>query len=484
MISSVIVSRYCIVGFCSVLVAAGCTFSPPNLGPDDPPTDGRPPDDSRPGEDARLPDAREACEGEELRLELRIGGQVATEGGGPYVEALIGDLVEISAAGSCAGSGEISYDWSFSPEEGIAATAAPTLASGPETFTVYATAAGSYTVTLTASAMGGAIQQTRAVTAIRAHAWQAAEVDGALGMGQVRDLSVGGGNLWIAAQGGPYSLPLAGPMNAFARVEHTGEDQIPAELQVVLFDERTDLLWFGRRSSDDGLYQLDMAVTPPASDQIDFDGEDALNGNADTRDIVAVGTNTIAITTSRGITAVDEGEDEFSGRIQPEGDNPAALVVANGRRMAGGRQLYDLENSAVFDLGVGGAMGSKISAMASDDESQVLWIGTNGEGVFTFDLRSNMVLEHFTDGDGGDLASDVIRALLIESAGPHEGDVWAATNQGVSRYISRRKTWLHMNEDHGLGGHVDLFSIAIDTSDNRRVLYAGSSTGVVYIRVP
>jgi hypothetical protein len=478
-ISSVIVSRYCIVGLSSFLLLSGCSFSPPSLGPGDPNApDARPPDDAAPDPDAR-PDASPGCGGDDLRLELRIGSTAVTEAGGPYAEVLLGDLVEISAEGSCAGDGAVSYEWSLSPMEGIAATAEPALADDPETFTVYPTVAGDYTVTLTARAPGGSTE-VRTVTAIRAHAWQEAEVDPALAMGAVRDMSVGRGNLWIAASGGPYALPLAGPTNAFTRVEPSGA-AVPADLQVALFDARTDFLWFGRRSSDDGIYRLNVAMQPPASVQIDFDRAEALGENAETHDIVAYASDTIVITTNRGITAVDGSEPEFAGLLQPDGQNPEALAYPRGRRFAGSRRLYDIDTNNVYDLGVGGP-DNKIRAMTADEQTEVLWIGTDADGVITFNLRNNQRLDVYTTGSG--LGSDKVRALLVESEGPHAGDVWVATDQGVSRYVSRRQAWIHMNDEHGLEGNVDLFAIAIDTSENRRVLYAGSSAGVVYIRVP
>lgn len=80
--------------------------------------------------------------------------------------------------------------------------------------------------------------------------------------------------------------------------------------------------------------------------------------------------------------------------------------------------------------------------------------------------------------------SNRVRAVVVESEGPYAGDVWAATNAGVSRYIRRRNTWIHMDADHGLTGHLDLLSLAIDTDQGRRVIYGGSRVGVVYIRKP
>jgi hypothetical protein len=115
------------------------------------------------------PDAGPGCEDGVLQPALRIDGTLVTEGQpGPVVEVLLGDLVTISAAGSCGGDGALSYEWAITPDD-IIATADKDPADGPTTFTVYPTAAGDYTVTLTVSAAGSAPVEKSAL-AIRAHA--------------------------------------------------------------------------------------------------------------------------------------------------------------------------------------------------------------------------------------------------------------------------------------------------------------------------
>jgi hypothetical protein len=427
------------------------------------------------------PDAGQECEGA-LRLELRIGGVAVTdEEPGPYVEALLGDVVEISAAGSCGGEGALTYEWAITPDDGILATAAPELTDGTTTFTVYPTAAGDYTVALTVRDADGMSVDTTAL-AIRAHAWQAATVPPALNMGEVRDLSVGGGNLWIAAGGGPFLLPLAGAPDAFAEVNETGST-VPNDLSAVLFDDRTDFLWFGRAADEGGAWRVDTTTTPtPQSVQIPWDDSDAINETAQALDIVTSGSDTIIVATSRGITAVDGNEPSFDGQTQPEGQNPAALATGSGRQLAGARQIYDLASGEQFDSGAGGS-DNRIRAMAIDTPSEDLWVGTDGNGVASFDLRTNMPIAVYTESDSG-LGSNAIRALLVEAEGPYAGDVWAATDSGVSRYIRARQTWFHMNEAHGLSGHLDLTALAIDTDQDRRVIYGGSAAGVVHIRKP
>jgi hypothetical protein len=424
------------------------------------------------------PDADPGCADGELRAVLRVGGTVVTEQPGPYVHALVGDLVEISAEGSCAYDDVLSYEWSISPDDGIMDTALPALAEEPETFSVYSATGGAYTVELTVRGSGG-MSVGKTVLAFQAHAWQATAAPSA---GPIADLDVGRGNLWIGSVNGLFSLPLAGAPDAIAPVLVNG-GSIPTDLQVVLLDDRTSFLWTGRSANTSGALRLDMTATPPTLEQIPFDGENALDDDAQVRDIVAFGTDTVVLATSRGITAVDGSEDFFSGRTQPEGQAPEALAFGTGRLVAGSQRIYNLNDpEGAFDTGVG--LGdSKIRTMAIDAANAELWLGTAGLGVVAFDLRDDVPRAAYTDSDSG-LGSNRILALQVETEGPYAGDVWAATDKGVSRYIRQRDTWIHMDEDHGLDGHVDVRALAIDTSENRRVIYGGTTAGVIYVRVP
>jgi PKD repeat protein len=482
-ISSAAVSKHYLACLSFLLLVPGCSFNPSPVegDPDDPPgdtPDARPPGDGAPGSDGRAPDAGPACDGAALQPVLRVAGTAATDGQqSPVVEVLLGDVVEISAANSCGGQGTLSYEWSISPEEGILATAAPALTEKPQTFEVYPTAAGDYTVTLTVRDAGGTMAETSAL-AIRAHGWQATAVPPA--MLEVRDLSVGGGNLWVASEGGAFSLPLAGPLGVFTPVAVTG-DTVPNDLNAVHFDARTQYLWFGHAGDLPGPWRLDTTMDPPASVQINWDVSAAFNGTAQTFDFIAFGTDTIIAATSKGITAVDGNESEFSGQIQPDDRNPAALGTGNGRRFAGAQRLYELpEEDVLFDIGTGAD--NKIRAIVNTS-SEALWIGTDTQGVVLFDLRTNTPGEPYNEANSG-LGSNKIRALVVEAGGPYAGDVWAATDAGVSRYISQRDTWIHMDAAHGLEGHLDLNTLAIDTDQGRRVIYGGSTAGVVYIRKP
>ena len=468
--------RFCIVGITLLLVVPGCSFRPPNLTDPGAYPDARPADDAGPEEP---PDAGPGCADGELRAVLRVGGAAVTEQPGPYVHALVGDVVEISAAGSCAGDDVLSYEWSIDPDDGIVDTALPALADGPETFSVYSATGGAYTVTLTLRGSGDRSEQA-SVVAFQAHGWQATA---APSVGVVADLDVGRGNLWIAGVHGLFSLPLAGPPDAIAPVEVNG-GTVPTALQVVLLDQDTGFLWVGRSASSDDASRLDLATDPPEIDRIPFDGSNALGDDAQVRDIVAFGGGSVVLATSRGITAVDGLEDRFSGRTRPDNQNPEAVTFGTGRLVAGSRRIYNLNDPAngIFDAGVGGA-DNKIRTMAIDAENRVLWLGTAGEGMVAFNLRDDTPLATYTDSNSG-LGSNTIRALAVESEGRHEGDVWAATDKGVSRYIRQRETWIHMDDDHGLEGHVDVRALTVDTSENRRVIYGGTTAGVVYIRVP
>jgi frataxin-like iron-binding protein CyaY len=426
------------------------------------------------------PDAGPGCEDGVLQPALRIDGTLVTEGQpGPVVEVLLGDLVTISAAGSCGGDGALSYEWAIMPDDGILATVAPALAEGPETFTLYPTIAGDYTVELTVRDSTG-VSAGRSVLAIRAHAWQVAPVEPALNMGEVRDLAVGGGNLWIASLGGPFKLPLAGPPDAFARVDVNGST-VPTDLSAVFFDGGTNYLWFGRAVDEDGPWRLDTTVPPPQSVQITWDHLDALDDTAQAFDIASF-EGTIIVATSKGITAKDPSDALFNGQTQPDGQNPTALAFGDGRQLAGSRLIYDLQSGQQFDSGAGGT-DNRIRTMAIDESNQDLWVGTDSNGVASFDLRDNVPIAVYTATNSG-LGSNIVRRVVVEAGGPYAGDVWAATDAGVSRFIRQRNAWIHMNDSHGLAGHLDLNTLVIDTDQGRRVIYGGSAAGVVYLRKP
>jgi hypothetical protein len=477
-ISSATVSQHRLACLFLLLISPGCSFDPPPLEgePGDGP-DARPiPDGGEPGEDARVPDANPGCNGTELLPSLRVDGALVPEGQqGPVVEVLLGDLVTISAAGSCGGDGVLSYEWAITPDQGILATTDPVLTGGPETFTVYPTAAGDYTVTLTVSAAGSAPVEKSAL-AIRAHAWLVAPVPA--DMDEVRDLAVGGGNLWIASMGGPFKLPLTGPPDAFELVNANG-NSIPNDLRVVFFGGDTDL-WFGRASDENGPWRLDTTVTPPLSAQIKWDDSEAIGGTAQTFDIASF-EGAIIAATSKGITVKDPDEALFDGQNQPGGNNPRALATGDGRILAGANQIYDLASGQQFDSGIGGD--NRIRTMAIYEPNQELWAGTDDRGVALFDLRDNVPATVYNETNSA-LGSNRVRALVVETDGPYAGDVWAATDVGVSRYIRKRDAWIHMDADHGLTGHLDLNALAIDTDQGRRVIYGGSTAGVVYIRTP
>ncbi|HWN70583.1 MAG TPA: hypothetical protein VNM90_23245, partial [Haliangium sp.] len=112
-----------------------------------------------------------------------------------------------------------------------------------------------------------------------------------------------------------------------------------------------------------------------------------------------------------------------------------------------------------------------------------LWLGTDNQGLVSFDLRMNMTIEIYLATNSG-LGSNRIQALIVETAGPYRGDVWAGTDFGISRYIRSRGVWIHMNNDEGLEGRLDTETLAIDTEQGRRAIYGGGPAGIVYSRVP
>jgi hypothetical protein len=474
--NAVRVPSIAVLGVLVAVLGAGCAqiIGIEDL-PDMPDGGNEPPDAGMidPGPADAAPDANQPCTDQPLGLALSIDGVTAPAAPGePYVEVLPGDLVAISAAGSCAREGDLALAWNITPDDGILATASPALADAPETFTAYAVTPGDYTVELTVSG-SGAEPLVTSVLAIRVHGWQATTTPA--GVGDVLDLSVGGSNLWIASLDGAYMLPLDGAPDAFTLVNDAiNGDAIPNSLSAVFYDERTNFVWFGTDITESGAWRIEAATME--SLMIAYD---TTLDSARVFDIATAGTDTILMATSRGITEVSGGGVQFTGAIRPNGDIAVALATSAERRLAGAGRLYDLDTDAVYDFGL---PGPDVLTMVIDDANDVLWASNDYAGVAEFDLTTNTGIWVHDTSDG--LGSRQVPALALETQGAHAGDVWAATDRGVSRYISRRRTWIHMDENQGLVGHTDVRALAIDAGLGRRTIYAGSAAGVAYIRQP
>lgn len=435
------------------------------------------------GNDAAAPDAG-GCGA--IRLALRVDGEDVpiTPGSAPVeMDVLVGDVIELSAAGSCTPAGDVSYQWQITPNDD---TADPGL--GAETITFYPAQVAEYVVSIVIRDDRGS--QAGGQVLVTAHGWQAVEVaPGNDDVTDIRDLDSSGEDLWIASGGGPYRLPLIGVQNLFFSLnsELTGEI-IVGDLTAVHYTSADDSIWFGSGQILSVVWQVDIGSSPPISNTLNISTPTALKTSARIRDITPHAAG-VAVTTDKGLTDAADAM-TFLGNIEPNGDIAFTTSNIGDRRWAGGRMLYDLDTYDPvtktvdiidpFPAQIG--TDRQIRALAVDLASDELWVASGNQGIAHLSHATGVVLATYTTDHG--LPSNLVRHLRVENQGPHAGDVWAATDAGVARYMRARDAWIAMDLDHGLDGHTDVKAIAIDEAGGRRAIYAGTLNGIAYIRVP
>jgi hypothetical protein len=390
---------------------------------------------------------------EDLHTVMTIGGRVVSESAPePLITVLLGDSVGLSAEGSCSRRGQIRYQWEFD-DQVIAATASP--GAERESLTVFPAEPGDYQITLTVSDDAGDAAPI-SVVGIRAVPWQrtAPTVD-------VRDLAIGGDRIWIASDDGAQFIDLD---DAAAGVQDLnpvadGED-VQNDLAAVHFATDTGFVWFGRR---------------PAFPQIWRVTQSPLSVAAVAFPVAPTQTEVRDISSQAGGVAVATRDGVF---VAPDNQTLAATLLVGdffavaentAGGWAGGDQLFTVADGTPSDPFQ--TPDNKIRALAGDDVR--VWAGSDDRGVAR--VPSSGAADIFTVDQG--LPSNKIRNLVVDS----EGDVWAATDQGVARYKRDRGVWVSMEESSGLEGVANAQGIAILEDGSRRLIVAGGTGGIAVL---
>jgi hypothetical protein len=413
-------------------------------------------DGGPPGDDDAGPDGGPCPEA--IRAQLAVNGVTSADGGEPFVTVLVGDSVELSAAGSCAMSGAVEIDWAIAGGAGIEGTAAPDLAS--RVVDVYPLVPGDYTVTLTVSA-GAASAEPIEALAFRAVGWAVSEE--AL---DIRDVATTTGALWVAASAGAFRLPLGNVLGAPQAVDDLagGDDDIPNDLSATT-DGPGGLVWFGHKPNDSLVWRLD--VDNGRVTAIDFTPDFQASEVND----IGRGATGVVIATRDGVSAAPDNQTFEAPLIEA-----STFAVARGPSgvWAGGARLYRLPAATEFDLF--GVEDNKIRALV--EGGGAVWAGSDDQGVAVFDPASMTITAVYTAEDG--LPSDKIRSIAVDV----DGDVWVATDKGVGRYKMDRQAWVVMAADSGLAGATDVAALlAIGNGGTRRII-AGTKQGVAVLALP
>lgn len=438
-----------------------------------------------PAGDNGSPDAGAIADGpilgpcpDDVSVQLTIGGvaQQPAPPGRPYVYALLGDSIELSAVGSCAREGPISYEWQISPIDATRATAAPDLAS--ETITVLPVLAEDYTVTLTVR--GAAASASETVLGISARGWQ--RRDGLPGNQDIRALTTSADTLWIAHSQGAHALAIDGsaaPEEFVDLAEISAGEPIPGNLGSAYYSADDDVLWLARLPTTDRALRMSLGDAQLTVTALALDTLTGF-GNVTRVHDISGGGGGVALATDDGLGMSDDGVN--IERIFAPGTGRSLHATAGGPGgYVGGGMLYDIGATALpFDV-FSGSVGDNnlIRALAVDAVRNQLWVGTAGHGVALVGTGGGLATMAIYNDQNSAIGTGDIRAIAVEPSGPYAGDVWAATDSGVARYVRSRDSWLLMGNPQGLQARLDVRALAIDDAGGRRAIYAGTRLGLV-----
>lgn len=440
-----------IAGLTICLVVGACTFNTSTRASVD---DGGVGDDSGSTLGTR-PDAiaPEDCP-DDIHIEIQVAGaSEIVANGQPYLHILVGDTVELSAVGTCTRSGVISYRWFIEPgTTQIEDTARPDLVS--ESISVFPHKPEQYTVRLEVS--DGNATDSLALYAFEAHGF--ADVDTYVG-GPIKDLSAGADYLWVGADDAAYRGDLLQPLAAYPLVNDLyGGSTLPAKMRVHETAAGDDV-WFGADDATGTAYRLTLSDGQISSH--------ATLTDAKTRDIDDAATG-VRFATDKGVALA---ADSVNFALERADDSNALSFGVIGS-FAGRDALYPLPDGTEVDVFPGG---DSIQCIADDGTS--LWIGGDNKGVATVVDGAVQTIYKANDSE---LSHDDAEDIAADS----QGDIWAATKSGVSRFKQDRQVWVPMLGDSGLGARLDLKAITIDESGGRRTIYVGGNAGLSVMRIP
>jgi ligand-binding sensor domain-containing protein/signal transduction histidine kinase len=218
------------------------------------------------------------------------------------------------------------------------------------------------------------------------------------------------GTLWVGTVSGLHRMVPSAGERSFHRVTETRG--------VVRFLHETSdgTLWIG--TIGHGIYKYRDRQFSQLTAPHNLPSNTALNLFEDAENNIWIGTQAgmlrLSKTPVRTVALPDAGDYDAETVYQdPNGD----LWVAAAN-------LFRFRQGKATEVRFPGVEGVRIRNVFRDS-SGALWIGTEGRGVFR---QSGAGMVHFTTKDG--LVNNFVRAFLQSRS----GDVWIATDEGVSRW--------------------------------------------------
>lgn len=115
------------------------------------------------------------------------------------------------------------------------------------------------------------------------------------------------------------------------------------------------------------------------------------------------------------------------------------------------------------------ALGSNAVRAIFQDDSSTMWFGTWGSGLYSYDEQTNR-FSPFLEQDG--LANNYVKSILPDD----HGNLWVATEKGLSRFDPRTRRFKNFTAEDGLQGDRFLSGSCFKTKDGR--MYFGGTQGL------
>lgn len=308
------------------------------------------------------------------------------------------------------------------------------------------------------------------------------------------------GLVWVGTYGG--GLCVFDPAAETFRTYHQSDEEnaLSSNRVLSIFEDRSGAFWLGtlggglvRASRSDGNHaQLDLAGT---NGGLSFgrymshpNDESSLRDNIvrslyqDRSENLWVGTNL------GGVNKLDLKPRKFPHvKVQAVGQGNAGLNYVNAlykdedevvwvgtnnalSRLRPGQNRFEL----VLKTTVPGKRFPGYVFAIIEDGRHKLWVGTYGNGVYTYDKQSKQVRHFLHDGDNDNsLSNSRVRALVED----HSGNIWIGTSDGLNRLDPETGSFKHYFPDpHDLASlsHGDIAVLYEDSGNN---LWVGTTNG-------
>ena len=240
------------------------------------------------------------------------------------------------------------------------------------------------------------------------------------------------GNLWIGLfQKGVFLLRNNPYRFNYIGNKYHNQDLIGSSCVTAVYKDK-DYLWIG--TDNDGMYQLDKQYR--------------------VRHFAHTNTPGSITSTVMSIVQTKNGEIWLGSYL----NGLALFNKSTGSCTYFNDKPANLGNST-FD--------NKINCMIAD-ENNVLWIGTHGGGVYTFDTNTRKYVKHYSFPY---ITNDWINCLFKDK----NGMVWAGTHKGFSIIDTKKNQVKNFSENNEITPGKVIYSIFQDKKDN---IWIGTTEGV------